>query len=101
MKKKIELLFYSRISSPVSTYAQGERWEKVAEKTVKFLNSDLGEAYPDAFYYLKAKVKSGHKYFAGSFADPGQWDDARFKDILDPLDASGKADYNGDRKPGN
>lgn len=89
MKKHMELHFYSHISNLVSTYTQGERWVKVAEKTVQALNTDLGESYPDAFFYLKAKIKGGFKFYAGSVAEPGHWDDSRFKDIIQPLDASG------------
>lgn len=97
----MELLFYSHVSSKVSTYADGEKWRKVAEQTVKYLNQELKESYPDAFYYLKAKVKGGYKYFAGSIADPGQWDDSKFKDILDPPDPGGDYKYQDHRRKGN
>jgi hypothetical protein len=101
MKEPLKLFFYSHISSHVSTYADGEKWTKIAEKTTRFLNTELGDDYPDVFFYLKAKIRGGYKYYAGSVADPGQWNDARFTDIIQPPDPSGDKLYQGDRRKGN
>lgn len=84
MKQKTELFFYNYTSDEGATFAPGDKWEKVAERVVRFLNAELGEGYPESFFYLRSRTKEGFKFYAGSVVDPSHWNDPRFETILKP-----------------
>jgi len=59
-------------------------WGPVAEKVVKYLNSDLGGEYPKSFYFLEQELKGKHTIYAGSFEQDSYINDPKFLALVEP-----------------
>lgn len=98
MKAKPKLKLYSHIVTELATF---EEWGPVAEKVLRFLNSDLKNGYPASFYFLHTRVKGKSTIYAGSQERESYKNDPEFTETLhdyDPPSFSG--DYNGKRRKG-
>lgn len=99
MKKPVKLNFYAHLVTP--SIATFDDWTPIAEKIVKLLNTDLGENYPDAFFFLQKHVKGKVEIYAGSMEEQSYRNDPKFLEVLeqyDPPSASG--DYKDKRRKG-
>lgn len=76
---KVKLCFYSHMETEVADF---HKWTPVAEKVVKFLNSDLKSEYPKAFYFLQTRVKGNATIYAGSWENESYTNDPEFTKIL-------------------
>lgn len=99
MKAPTILCFHSVINTEIAPF---HKYQEIFEEIVELLNTHkLKDKYPESFYYLKAKVKGGYKYYAGSVENSGQWNDPKIVEILDPPDGSGDQANKGKRRKGN